>query len=651
MSKLLIHPTMHIDFGVASVDRLNPNLTINSITETPVFRYKGGDADGTNWDHWGYGEILPLQAGTAPSYNQGSPLLGSNDDSVKFNDGGYYQASGSALADIATEDFVIEALIKTDWTQSGRNIADKRTTIGYLFGRNSATEQVRIKIQDSGGSTQVFSGNLSSGGWSLVQLFADRSGSAQFYVNGEASGSAGSITAISGSLSNSDNLTLGANAGGGNNLDSTVAYLALWKRASWLDTHLQATVAKERFAMLTGVYPTFAAGTSVPNTMTRSSAGYLDKIESGNRKLYYVGENWPRTCYRQDSNNEDVKGYLSEGQTTNLQVRSQEFDSAAWTDVRCSVSSNTSESPDGSTTADTLVEDNTASNSHYIYDAVSLTNGTNYTYSVFCKPSNRDWLRLYVITASLRPECYFDVSNGTVGTANNCVGRISGPYYDGFYRCEISWTANSTQSVNALVAIASGDGGSSFDGLNQNSLIAWGAQFEEGDYASSYIPTVAASVTRNADSLQYKGDDGNLGGVGSEQQGAVECTVLTTDHTPSGTLTPLVISDGGDGNDRMQLQAIATNGNGKMVLRSTGEANGDVALTSKLTDGIAQRMLVSWQEKLAYIKLLAQDNVVVSGGAPPDDLDLIEIGHYIGNVNHWNGLVADIKFFNRFKHS
>ena len=70
------------------VDNLNPSLTMNGVTVTPMYRYKGGDAGASAWAPWTYGESLALQTGTAPSYNQGSPLLGTNDVAVKGNGGG-----------------------------------------------------------------------------------------------------------------------------------------------------------------------------------------------------------------------------------------------------------------------------------------------------------------------------------------------------------------------------------------------------------------------------------------------------------------------------------------------------------------------------------------------------------------------------------
>ncbi|KKL05838.1 hypothetical protein LCGC14_2602030 [marine sediment metagenome] len=75
--------TFKIFDGVSGVDNLDPNLTINGTTVTPTFRYNGKDANGTDWAPWTYGETLDwVSNGTNISFNQGSPLLGSNDDSV-----------------------------------------------------------------------------------------------------------------------------------------------------------------------------------------------------------------------------------------------------------------------------------------------------------------------------------------------------------------------------------------------------------------------------------------------------------------------------------------------------------------------------------------------------------------------------------------
>ncbi len=62
------------------------------------------------------------------------------------------------------------------------------------------------------------------------------------------------------------------------------------------------------------------------------------------------------------------------------------------------------------------------------------------------------------------------------------------------------------QHINVFVA--EGDNDTTFDGLTQDSIYAWGLQVEASPVATSYIPTTTTSATRNADVLEYAGSDG-----------------------------------------------------------------------------------------------------------------------------------------------
>ena len=55
------------------------------------------------------------------------------------------------------------------------------------------------------------------------------------------------------------------------------------------------------------------------------------------------------------------KGFLVEEARTNLLLRSEEFDNANWTKSRATVTANAATAPDGTSNADKLVEDSTAS--------------------------------------------------------------------------------------------------------------------------------------------------------------------------------------------------------------------------------------------------------------------------------------------------
>ena len=86
---------------------------------------------------------------------------------------------------------------------------------------------------------------------------------------------------------------------------------------------------------------------------------------------------------------ESVGGHLAtliEPAGTNLVPFSEEFDNAAWTKTRATISADAVVAPDGTLTADKLVEDATAANSHGMKDTVakeSFTDNSDVTFSVY----------------------------------------------------------------------------------------------------------------------------------------------------------------------------------------------------------------------------------------------------------------------------
>lgn len=62
-------------------------------------------------------------------------------------------------------------------------------------------------------------------------------------------------------------------------------------------------------------------------------------------------------------------GWRLEATKTNLVGYSEQFDNAAWTKARSSITANLATAPDGTATADKLVEDTTTSNTHTINPA------------------------------------------------------------------------------------------------------------------------------------------------------------------------------------------------------------------------------------------------------------------------------------------
>jgi hypothetical protein len=190
-------------------------------------------------------------------------------------------------------------------------------------------------------------------------------------------------------------------------------------------------------------------------------------------------------------------GVLVEEARTNLLTYSEQFDNAAWTLAFATVTANAITAPDGTTTADKLVEDATAASVHRASQNPTVTAVPN-AFTIYAKAAERSWVQLRDASATVG--VWFDLTNGVVGTANAGITGSIQSVGNGWYRC----TAIRTPSAGAItfaVSIANADASNAYNGVAGNGIYIWGAQLEAGAFATSYIPTVASQVTRAADQI------------------------------------------------------------------------------------------------------------------------------------------------------
>jgi hypothetical protein len=183
----------------------------------------------------------------------------------------------------------------------------------------------------------------------------------------------------------------------------------------------------------------------------------------------------------------------------NLLTYSEQFDNAAWTKSRATISADAIAAPDGRTTADKFVEDGTASQTHQMSRGVSVTSGTPITLSVYAKAAERSRLSIAFTNAgafSTVQRATFDLSTGiassTQGTPTVTIEALSG----GYYRCSITATPTSTATATSILYL---DNGSTvvYTGDGSSGLYLWGAQLVVGSDPLGYIgvgATRAASV-------------------------------------------------------------------------------------------------------------------------------------------------------------
>ncbi len=190
-----------------------------------------------------------------------------------------------------------------------------------------------------------------------------------------------------------------------------------------------------------------------------------------------------------------AKGLLIEEQRVNLLLQSQTFDAANWSKSGSTVTANATTSPDGTVDADKLVEAATTGQ-HRTSQAVTVTSGAAYTYSIYAKAAERTSIWVRIIGASTFAGGIVDLTNGAIiGITGTCTATNVG---NGWYRITVSGTSDST-TATVYANLIDGAGANTYTGDGTSGLFIYGAQIEAGAFATSYIPTVASQVTRSAD--------------------------------------------------------------------------------------------------------------------------------------------------------
>ncbi len=200
------------------------------------------------------------------------------------------------------------------------------------------------------------------------------------------------------------------------------------------------------------------------------------------------------------------KGLLIEEARTNLLLRSQEFDNATWVNSQTTDVANTVTAPDGTLTADTLIE-STANADHNISQTITkAASAITYTGTLFVKSFGRSYVYLNFGDASSNgASSVFNLATGAVvSTSTFGTGFVAGaasitPCRDGWFRVTFTFTTNTATSLITAIYTSNGIGTSTYAGDGVSGLYLWGAQLEAGDFASSYIPTTTASATRSVE--------------------------------------------------------------------------------------------------------------------------------------------------------
>lgn len=242
----------------------------------------------------------------------------------------------------------------------------------------------------------------------------------------------------------------------------------------------------------------FADGNDRLDSRINWTHGLTCTVTDRDRVLQTLSANQPRHDYNPATG--DPRGGLVEAaKAANLVTQPEDFSHADWTKTRCSISADAKLAVDGNVTADELIEDNTASNTHRLnYPITKAAAAITYTWSVYAEANTRDeiWLEVDDNVTARQAEARFDLINGTTSEAASNGGgftAVSSKIEDaggGIYRCSLTYTTNSETINNLFIGLHNGVS-HIYSGDGVSSAYVWGADLDESAFPTSYNGTAA----------------------------------------------------------------------------------------------------------------------------------------------------------------
>ena len=185
----------------------------------------------------------------------------------------------------------------------------------------------------------------------------------------------------------------------------------------------------------------------------------------------------------------------------NLLTWTESFDNAAWSKDSTTVTANSIAAPDGTTTADSILETATT-NVHRVEETITITAGTTNCLSYYVRANGRTFVTISINAVSTATDwaaAKFDLTLGTVASTSsggNGLVTASGITNVGFgwFWCYVSGTVSTATLIYPILGIATDGttysagqrGCETYAGDIAKGIYIWGAQLELGTTATAY---------------------------------------------------------------------------------------------------------------------------------------------------------------------
>ena len=199
---------------------------------------------------------------------------------------------------------------------------------------------------------------------------------------------------------------------------------------------------------------------------------------------------------------------------TNKLIRSEELDNAVWSKTAVTIVANAATAPDGTLSADTIVE--TAANAFHVVAqyTTGFTAGVPVMASGHLKANGRSRVRVQTDTSPNNGTADFDLATGTVGgiTGIASAPRLI-PLGSGWWRFAVIWTPASSAAMGIKLILAASTYGIAYLGDGVSGMHGWGFMLDPSGTLNDYVRTgsVAGPGTRI---LRFASGRGRMTGPG-----------------------------------------------------------------------------------------------------------------------------------------
>ena len=327
-------------------------------------------------------------------------------------------------------------------------------------------------------------------------------------------------------------------------------------------------------------------------------------------------------------------GLLPEEARTNLLLQSEDL-ATTWTPGTGTViTTNTWTAPDGTLTGDqfTVGTVSTAPSQN-----VTVAASSSYTLSFYLNTllTTSAFLRLRFSTLAASTSAFFNVSTLAFGTLNGITNPTVQRVGTNVYKLSVTFAYDAVSAGSRAVAIGSvtTDNGSTPD---TGKIVAiWGMQYELGAFASSYIPTTTATVTRAADVASISGS--NFSSWYRQDEG----TVFSEFSAAAYSTASLAISDGTN-NNRIMIDRGSTGT--RYVITNAGIAQSGGVQTPYTLNSFAKAS-IAFALNNCNLAINGLTQTVDTSVSIPSAVDRLLLGVNASASGYGNGPIKRVTFW------